>query len=52
MFAAMGNHVSALHRERIGDIELDDDLGEGEYRELTQEEVDSIGLPEELKQRK
>ncbi|MBY4839549.1 16S rRNA pseudouridine(516) synthase RsuA [Pantoea sp. DY-15] len=52
MFAAMGNHVSALHRERIGDIELDEDLGEGEYRELTQQEVDSIGLPEELKQRK
>jgi len=52
MFAAVGNHVVALHRERIGDIVLDEALGEGEYRELTQEEVDSIGLPDELKQSK
>ncbi len=52
MFAAMGNHVSALHRESIGDIVLDEDLDEGEYRELTAEEIDSIGLPEELKKRK
>lgn len=44
MFAAVGNHVIALHRERIGKIELDFALNPGEYRELTQEEVSSIGL--------
>lgn len=45
MFAAVGNHVEALHRERIGGIELDNNLGEGEYRPLTADEVASIGLP-------
>lgn len=49
MFAAAGNHVVALHRERIGGIVLDDDLEPGEYRPLTAEEVASIGLPDELK---
>ncbi len=39
MFAAVGNHVEALHRERIGALLLDDELAEGEYRPLTQEEV-------------
>ncbi|ACS86135.1 16S rRNA pseudouridine(516) synthase RsuA [Musicola paradisiaca] len=43
MFAAVGNHVTALHRERIGAIVLDSSLEPGEYRALTQEEVDSIG---------
>jgi 16S rRNA pseudouridine516 synthase len=42
MFAALGNKVEALHRERIGDIEMDESLELGEYRYLTQEEVDSI----------
>ncbi|MGF1749640.1 MULTISPECIES: 16S rRNA pseudouridine(516) synthase RsuA [Vibrio] len=42
MFAALGNKVEALHRERIGEIELDEELELGEYRYLTQEEVDSI----------
>lgn len=44
MFAAAGNHVVALHRERIGEIELDSDLEPGEYRALTQQEIDSVGL--------
>lgn len=44
MFAAVGNHVVALHRERIGDIRLDDDLEPGEYRPLTEEEIASVGL--------
>ncbi len=43
MFAAVGNHVVALHRERIGNIFLDSDLEPGEYRALTQQEVDSVG---------
>ncbi len=39
MFAAVGNHVVALHRERIGGVVLDSELGEGEYRVLSGEEV-------------
>ncbi|MEZ8103494.1 16S rRNA pseudouridine(516) synthase RsuA [Vibrio cortegadensis] len=42
MFAALGNKVEALHREKIGEIELDEELELGEYRYLTQEEADSI----------
>ncbi|MBW3696767.1 16S rRNA pseudouridine(516) synthase RsuA [Vibrio sp. T187] len=42
MFAALGNKVEALHREKIGDIEMDESLELGEYRYLTQEEIDSI----------
>jgi 16S rRNA pseudouridine516 synthase len=45
MFAAVGNHVVGLHRERIGEIELDPDLAPGEYRPLTDEEIASIGMP-------
>ncbi|MDP3587337.1 MAG: rRNA pseudouridine synthase, partial [Sulfuricurvum sp.] len=33
MFAAVGNHVTALHRSRIGDLTLGD-LKEGEYQIL------------------
>ena len=49
MFAAVGNHVVALHRERIGDIVLDEELEPGEYRALTAEEIASVRLPAELK---
>ncbi|MBD1556452.1 16S rRNA pseudouridine(516) synthase RsuA [Vibrio sp. S9_S30] len=42
MFAALGNKVERLHRERIGDIYLDEGLEPGEYRYLTQEEIDSV----------
>lgn len=42
MFAALGNKVEALHREKIGDIEMDESLELGEYRYLTQEEAESI----------
>ncbi len=42
MFAALGNKVEHLHRERIGEIELDESLEPGEYRPLTQHEIDSI----------
>lgn len=34
MFAAVGNHVEALHRDRIGTLDLPDDLAPGEYRVL------------------
>ncbi len=43
MFAAVGNHVVGLHRERIGDILLDDALAPGEYRPLTETEIASVG---------
>lgn len=39
MFAATGNKVLALHRERIGPLDLDPQLEPGEYRVLTAEEV-------------
>lgn len=42
MFAALGNRVLELHRERIGNIELEEDLHEGDYRPLTQEEIASV----------
>lgn len=42
MFAALGNKVIGLHRERVGDIVLDDTLEPGEYRFLTEEEVASV----------
>lgn len=42
MFAALDNRVVELHRERIGDIALDDALALGEYRPLTAIEVQSI----------
>ncbi len=42
MFAALGNKVVGLHRERVGDIVLDEALEPGEYRYLTEEEVASI----------
>ena len=45
MFAAVGNRVVELHRERIGAIALDADLQEGEYRALTADEIASVGLP-------
>lgn len=45
MFAAVGNHVVGLHRERIGEIELDPELAPGEYRPLTEQEIASVGMP-------
>lgn len=45
MFAALGNHVEGLHREKIGDVQLDEDLSEGEYRVLTDAEINSLAKP-------
>lgn len=39
MFAAAGNHVTALKRISIGRLQLPDDLEEGEWRELTADEL-------------
>lgn len=38
MFAALGNRVERLHRERIGGLQLPAELALGEYRPLTDEE--------------
>ena len=40
MFAAEGNKVVRLHRDAIGSLALDDELAEGEYRFLTESEID------------
>ncbi|WP_422132682.1 MULTISPECIES: 16S rRNA pseudouridine(516) synthase RsuA [unclassified Endozoicomonas] len=42
MFAALGNRVTALHREQIGSITLDPDLKTGEWRYLTENEIHSV----------
>lgn len=42
MFAALGNKVVALHRWKIGDIVLYDDLCEGELRPLTTQEIEAF----------
>ncbi|MBI2256037.1 MAG: rRNA pseudouridine synthase [Proteobacteria bacterium] len=44
MFAATGNHVDALHRAAIGTLTLGD-LPEGEWRELSAEEIGRVILP-------
>lgn len=42
MFAAVGNHVTALHRDRVGGLDLPDNLAPGDWRILTGEEQVSI----------
>jgi 16S rRNA pseudouridine516 synthase len=42
MFAALGNRVSALHRDRIGALDLPSDLGPGDYRPIAPAELDAI----------
>ena len=42
MFAAVGHEVLELHRRRFGPLELDPELGEGEWRELTEAEVSAL----------
>jgi 16S rRNA pseudouridine516 synthase len=42
MFAAVGNHVAGLHRERIGGIALPDDLAPGEHRILTADQAEEV----------
>ena len=45
MFAAIGNHVTALHRDRIGALTLPDDLEPGQYRVLTEADIDLLLPP-------
>jgi 16S rRNA pseudouridine516 synthase len=42
MFAAIGNLVTALHRDRIGGLDLPDDLGPGAYRRLSEAELEKV----------
>lgn len=42
MFAAVGNHVTALHRDRMGDLSLPDDLAPGQFRILTGDDVAKV----------
>ncbi|MFZ7200841.1 16S rRNA pseudouridine(516) synthase RsuA [Avibacterium avium] len=42
MFAALGNKVIGLHRWKIGDVVLDEQLEEGEYRPLSAEELNAL----------
>ena len=42
MFAAIGNKVEQLHREKIGGLQLPADLAEGEYRALTAAELELL----------
>jgi 16S rRNA pseudouridine516 synthase len=42
MFAAVGNHVEALHRERVGGLVLPDDLAPGDWRRLDPAQIDLI----------
>lgn len=41
MFAAVGNHVEALHRSRIGGLALGD-LAEGQWRTLSADDLDVL----------
>ena len=43
MLAAVGSHVEALHRLRIGAIALDPALQPRQFRALTEEEINSVG---------
>lgn len=42
MFAALGNHVEALHRDRVGGLDLPEDLPAGEIRILDEQAIAAI----------
>lgn len=45
MFAAVGNHVVALHRDLVGELSLPEDLAPGEYRILNEADIARILPP-------
>lgn len=45
MFAALGNHVTALHRDRIGGLTLPADLAAGEIRLLSETDIGAVFEP-------
>ncbi len=42
MFAAVGNHVTALHRDRVGGLDLPADLEPGRYRLMGPEDLAAV----------
>ena len=44
MFHAVDNRITSLHRLRMGAIQLDGSLAPGQYRNLTQQEIESVAL--------
>lgn len=42
MFAAVGNHVEALHRDRIGSLDLPQDLEPGRYRVMGEADLAAV----------
>ena len=42
MFAAVGNHVVALHREAIGGLGLPAEMEPGDFRPLTADELETV----------
>ncbi|MDB5460781.1 MAG: rRNA pseudouridine synthase [Caulobacteraceae bacterium] len=42
MFAAVGNHVAALHRDRVGGLDLPADLPAGEYRLMGAADIEAL----------
>ena len=42
MFEAVGHPVAQLHRERFGPLSLEDELEEGRWRELSEEETKAL----------
>jgi 16S rRNA pseudouridine516 synthase len=44
MFAAVGNHVDALHRDQIADLSLPADLPVGAWRLLAAAEITALGV--------
>ncbi len=42
MFEAVGKEVCYLKRIQMGGLELDEELELGEYKELTQEDLDQL----------
>ncbi|MFC7292042.1 pseudouridine synthase [Hirschia litorea] len=45
MFAAQGNHVNALHRLSIGGLHLPEDLKAGQWRFMSNEDINTIFSP-------
>lgn len=42
MFAAIGNHVVSLHRDRIGALDLPENLTAGQYRVMTEGDIAKV----------
>jgi 16S rRNA pseudouridine516 synthase len=42
MFAAVGNHVEALHRDRMGALDLPADLEPGKHRLMSAADIAAV----------